>query len=439
MYNKELKANTNDENITNKMSVYEDNTNNKFLELCKYIRDDVRNNPYIQETLRVLPVGGYRSAIGSFWNAVVDDLRNKILYRSIELFNKEMNQNIKSYDDFQDKVNDEILIDGAYRIGIISWEAHKVLKHAKETRHIFDGHPKSSEPGPIKVLSMMADCIKYVLSQDYPPQIVNIDDYINIMGKSEFDRNEYSISETISNLPDEYKNQLINRFFSSYINEDCSSILRSNIEFVAPILWKELSKDTMVQISKRVDKEIAKANTTRINYVFSFINIVDSKKYLTNRAKKHIIAPIIKKLTNNLDNFNEENHCVAELSKYAGFIPRELLFEYVNALTQTYVGYVGGSYYFSRTDFYADGAALKIPTMFETFDDESAYAFIKTIKTNTLLQNRITKKVKLDRLRALGHIVYKKISDNFDETEFLELLLNEEKEKLFFDALSNRK
>lgn len=77
--------------------------------------------------------------------------------------------------------------------------------------------------------------------------------------------------------------------------------------------------------------------------------------------------------------------------------------------------------------------------MFETFDDESAYAFIKTIKTNTLLQNRITKKVKLDRLRALGHIVYKKISDNFDETEFLELLLNEEKEKLFFDALSNRK
>ena len=40
------------------------------------VREEVMDNPYIIEALRVLPVGGYRSAIGSFWNAVVDDLRN---------------------------------------------------------------------------------------------------------------------------------------------------------------------------------------------------------------------------------------------------------------------------------------------------------------------------------------------------------------------------
>jgi len=36
------------------------------------VRPDVADNPYIVEALRVLPVGGYRGAIGSFWNAVVD-------------------------------------------------------------------------------------------------------------------------------------------------------------------------------------------------------------------------------------------------------------------------------------------------------------------------------------------------------------------------------
>jgi hypothetical protein len=55
------------------------------------VREDMRENPYIVEALRVLPAQGYRSAIGAFWNAVVDDLRNKIMFRSLGLFNREVN------------------------------------------------------------------------------------------------------------------------------------------------------------------------------------------------------------------------------------------------------------------------------------------------------------------------------------------------------------
>ncbi len=123
------------------------------------VRDEIKDNPYIAEAIRVLPVGGYRSAIGSFWNAVIDDLRNKIIHRSLSLFNKSMNlrKEIKTYEDFQNYVNDDELIEGAYKIGVIGWEASKVLKHAKETRHIFDGHPKSSDPSIIKVLGMFED------------------------------------------------------------------------------------------------------------------------------------------------------------------------------------------------------------------------------------------------------------------------------------------
>ena len=45
------------------------------------VREEVADNPYIVEAIRVLEVGGYRSAIGSFWNAVIDDLRNKLSTR----------------------------------------------------------------------------------------------------------------------------------------------------------------------------------------------------------------------------------------------------------------------------------------------------------------------------------------------------------------------
>lgn len=414
---------------------------NLFQKTLSYVREDIRDNPYIEETLRVLPVGGYRSAIGSFWNAVVDDLRSKIIFRSLSLFNKEMNlsRKISKYEDFQDNVNDEILIDGAYKIGVIGWEAHKILKQAKETRHIFDGHPKSSNPGALKVLSMMEDCIKYVLSQEYPPQIIDIDDYIDNMGSSDFDRNEFSISDAISDLPDVYKNELINRLFSSYVNDSCSTILRSNIEVVAPILWRVLPKSNMIQMCRRVDEEISKGSTTATEYAFSFIGIVDAKKYLTTRAKKYKLGPIIQKLLDNLDVFAVENECINELSKYAGYIPRELLFDYVNAITQTYVGHIGGSAMYARTDFYADGAALKIPKMFEKFDDESAHAFVDAIKMNASLKSRITNQVKLRRLRNLGEIVNRRISENFDEVDFLDMLLNETRECEFFDTLGKKR
>ncbi|MDR1074648.1 MAG: hypothetical protein LBL45_13455 [Treponema sp.] len=69
------------------------------------IRPEMQNNPYIQEALRVLPVHGYRSAIGSIWNAAIDDLRNKAMFRSLLLFNKKMSKRIgkecKTYKDFQ--------------------------------------------------------------------------------------------------------------------------------------------------------------------------------------------------------------------------------------------------------------------------------------------------------------------------------------------------
>ena len=35
------------------------------------VREELQDDPYIIEAINVLQVGGYRSSIGSFWNAVV--------------------------------------------------------------------------------------------------------------------------------------------------------------------------------------------------------------------------------------------------------------------------------------------------------------------------------------------------------------------------------
>jgi hypothetical protein len=403
------------------------------------VREEMAENPYLAEALRVLPVGGYRSAIGSFWNAVVDDLRNKIMHRSIHLFNKAVNlgREIKTYEDFQNHVTDDNLIDGAYKIGVIGWEASKVLKHAKETRHIFDGHPRSTEPSIVKVLAMFEDCAKYVLNEPYPPQIVDIDEYLGVMATPDFDRNEVAIANALTELPDIYKTELINRLFTTYIHESASTDLRSNIELTAPILWAVLAKELKIQVVRRVDQVIAKGNAEATKQAFAFVQVVKATAYLSPTAKRYVIQPLVERLRDGLDNFEVEDQCVRALAPYAANIPDDLMPVYVSSITQTYVGHIGGSARYSRTDFYANGAAMKIPKMFEAFDDTASAAFVECMRKNSTLRRRIENPVKLNRLRSLANIVLGRVSAAFPDKKILEALVDGEREEEFWKLLRN--
>lgn len=401
------------------------------------VREDMLDNPYLEEARRVLPVGGYRSAIGSFWNAVVDDLRNKILFRSVKLFNKAVNvgKEIKTYEDFQNHVSDDELIDGAYKIGVIGWEASKILKHAKETRHIFDGHPRSSEPSIIKVLAMFDDCAKYVLKEPYPPQIIDIDEYLALMVTPEFDRSEVAIGNALTELPEVYKTGLINRLLTAYISENATSILRSNIEFTAPILWQVLPRELKIQVVRRVDQVIATGNVAETKESFAFVRLVKATAYLSPTAKRYVVQPLVEQLEACADDFQTENYCVSGLAPYASNIPVDLLPVYVSALVRTYVGFIGSSGSYSRTDFYANGAAAKIPKMVEAFDDAASSAFVGCLRTNSILRRRIESPMKLNRLRSLANIVLDKVSSSFPERSILEALVDELREEEFWRLL----
>ncbi|MCG7964961.1 MAG: hypothetical protein JAY63_00035 [Candidatus Thiodiazotropha taylori] len=401
------------------------------------VREDMRDNPYILEAVRVLPVQGYRSAIGAFWNAVVDDLRNKILFRSVSLFNKEVEvgREIKTYEDFQNYVNDDQLIEGAYKIGVIGWEAYKILRHSKESRHIFYGHPKSSEPSLVKVLSVIDDCIKYVLNEEYPTQIIDIDEYIDILKSESYDRNTVAIENALGDLPETYKNELANRLFTIYTHPDSSSTLTSNIEFVGPLLWAVLPKPNKIQIVRRIDQVLPKGDATVTDKAFDFVHLVGGMIYLSHNARKYKIAPLVEELKGNLDNWDVENRCVRELKQFSSVIVEECIDDYVWALTHTYVGYIGGSARFSRTDFYANGAAAHIPEMFQAFNDRMAGAFINAIKSSKKLKRRIKSPSKIKRLRSLGMILDEKVSDSFEYQGVLTALVDESKEEEFFEEI----
>jgi transposase-like protein len=142
------------------------------------IREEIRDNVYLIEAKEVFLTKNFRSTIINYWNVVIDDLRNKAMHRSLELFNKELKKSINSYEDFQDNVTDFELIEGCYKIGVIGWEAKKILHQARETRNIYAAHPKSKSLTLAKILNFIVDCNTYVLSQEYPHAIINIEEYM---------------------------------------------------------------------------------------------------------------------------------------------------------------------------------------------------------------------------------------------------------------------
>ena len=400
------------------------------------VREELIGNKYIEEARKVLMAGGLRSAIGCYWNAVSDDLRRKIMHRSLDLFNKEMNKSAKTYEDFQNNITDYDLIEGAYKIGVLSWEAKKVIHQARENRNIFDGHPDSSEPNLFKVLNMISDCNKYVLSQEFPIPIINVNDYIVKMDTDTYDKYELAVEQAFDDLPDVYKKEMCNKLFTYYIGDTISTRFRSNIELSFPILWKVTPKEIRQQIGQSFDKIYLEGDAMKNDKGVNLFSLIDGLRYLSKTTRKLIYEPQIQHLEDNLDNWEEEAVSVKKLDKFGSVVPDEYIERLVAALTLTYTGYKGSSHKSNRTSFYSDAAAPKISRMFEKFDNKSAEAFVKTIKTNSKLKSRINNVAQLNRLITLGNILLNKPEITGDSKIFLELLVDENRTKDFYSEIN---
>ncbi len=167
---------------------------------------------------------------------------------------------------------------------MIGWEADKVLEHAKETRLLFDGHPRSSEPSAIKVLAMLDDCIRYV----WPSRIrrrwwTSTTTWLRCSrptDRSECDRAYHRPARGLREGAD----PPVVRRLRPRERTDGSAV---KFELVGPILWKSLEKDLKVQVVRRGDKEITKGRPVRTKEAFHFIRVVKASPYLTPTAKSY--------------------------------------------------------------------------------------------------------------------------------------------------------
>jgi hypothetical protein len=110
---------------------------------------------------------------------------------------------------------------------------------------------------------------------------------MTVLGNQNFDRNQIAVENALGALPEVYKSELSNRLFTAYIHPQSTTILRSNIEFVVPILWQVLPKEVKLQIVRRIDQEIPKGDAASTEQAFAFVRIVGATAYLSLVARKY--------------------------------------------------------------------------------------------------------------------------------------------------------
>ncbi|KLD64316.1 hypothetical protein Y882_08040 [Dyella japonica DSM 16301] len=287
----------------------------------------------------------------------------------------------------------------------------------------------------LKVLSLISDCNKYVLSEDYPPTIIDIAEYIAQMDSQNFTRNPLAVDQAFSDLPQVYKGELINRLYSSYEGDSISSDLRGNIEFCGPILWKALTKEDKSQIGKRFEKTVLSGDAARIARGQVFLHQVAGMMYVNSATRRVLIEPIVASMANALDDWTEESRLAAQLQQFSSFVPVELIDSYVSAITKSYIGYRGSSPQWNRTDFYSNGAAQPIKEMFESFDSAAVDAFVEIVRNDSVLRRRIAGRGQLNRLRVLAELLIERGLGSDASKNFLALLADPERTGDFYAEL----
>ena len=256
------------------------------------------------------------------------------------------------------------------------------------------------------------------------------------MDTDTYDKYELAVEQAFIDLPEVYKKEMCNKLFTYYIGDTISTRFRSNIEFSFPILWKVTPKEIRQQIGQSFDKIYLEGDAMKNDKGVNLFSLIDGLRYLSTTTRKLIYEPQIQHLEDNLDNWEEEAVSVKKLDKFGSVVPDEYIERLVAALTLTYTGYKGSSHKSNRTSFYSDAAAPKISRMFEKFDNKSAEAFVKTIKTNSKLKSRINNVALLNRLRTLGDILLNKPEITGDSKIFLELLVDENRTKDFYSEIN---
>lgn len=309
----------------------------------------IKESYYLSKFFVAVSTGLFDAALNYLWDETIKQLRIRVINGDIKYFydvviSDDRRKQFTSAEDLL-KLDDFDLIKGALEIGLITKIGYKHLDFIRYMRNWASAaHPNQSELTGLNLISWLELCIKEVIATPPSSIQVKIGKLLANIKSEVIDEVQASmIISFFTELSIEKADALAKGFFGIYIDKQTSQQTRSNINNLAPELWKIISEEVKSDFGIRFATFIANGENQTKNEAKRFLEVVGGMSYLPDNLK----APIIKVSLDNLmtahnsfNNFYNEPSFARQLCAVIGnhgTIPSQMNFHYVKVIVSVFL------------------------------------------------------------------------------------------------------
>lgn len=205
-------------------------------------------------------------------------------------------------------------------------------------------HPNQSDLTGLNLISWLEMCIKEVIATSPSNIQIQIGQILNNIKSGEIDDAQASMMISFfTELSTEKADTLAKGFFGIYIDKKTNQHTRSNINKLAPELWKIISEEVKSDFGVRYAMFLANGDQETTKVAKLFLDGVGGMSYLPESVKTPIINASLENLLaahNGINNFyNEPSFALQLRSKVGshGAIPSQINFKYVKTIVTVFL------------------------------------------------------------------------------------------------------
>lgn len=309
----------------------------------------IKESYYLSKFFVAVSTGLFDAALNYLWNETIKQLRIRVANGDIKYFydvviSDDRRKQFTSPEDLL-QLDDYDLIKGASEIGLITQIGYKHLDFIRYMRNWASAaHPNQSELTGLNLISWLETCIKEVIATPPSSIQVKIGQLLsNIKSEVIDDEQSKTIVSFFTELSIEKADALAKGFFGIYIDKNTTQQTRSNINNLAPELWRIISEEVKSDFGIRYTTFLANGDNQTKNEAKRFLEVVGGMSYLPDVAKTPIIKVHLENLImahNSFNNFYNEPSFARQLHAVIGkhgAIPPQINFQYVKTIVSVFL------------------------------------------------------------------------------------------------------
>lgn len=340
---------------------------------------------YISKFVAACGAGLFDAALNYLWDETIVCLRKKIVEFDLDYFKSTIQEDkiakkIESEDDLRN-IDDNDIIQGCFKIGLISEVGYRYLDHIRWMRNwVSAAHPNQEELDGLKLCDWLNTCIKEVIGKEPVEPAIAIKKLIINIKKNVFtEKDAEPIRLALDTTPVEYVCSLAEALFGMFCEPDGRVETRDNIRLIAFDMWNLLPESTRKKFGIKHAKWSVNGDLQRKEFAHEFLEKVGGLSYL---SENEMIVEFSNALTHlyrvhfGFNNFYNEPSFASLIMKYVpenGKIPESVREQYVKVIVMCYIGNGYGvsdgaySYYEQMVDKFTD---FEITCFLKLFSDE---------------------------------------------------------------------